>query len=533
MACLVVTLLLISPRCLANDRVANQSPHYVFENSVPIMGVLKEKGGRTQQKAELITLTLKIQQGSGQIFSSLGVIQKPDTQISLRLAHQTTCDVFDLPCGQYDFFYEFDLGESDLVGGQSASAAAAYLLAKTLKNESIDPDAVITGSLTPGGIIGRVDGVETKILQAQFMGFATIYIPANSFCKNSPVCNGFRLNHYKCEVNEQVSNTSGNQVVATISCPKKNSIGQYALKLRQCAFDRSALSKGDTELLLNVSCLQSFGGRDVRVSYEQCKVQYKKPDNYNVLCSIPHVEGFIDVVRVTGLDQLVNRRTPKTELLTQLYTMPTLLKKGEGSMLFSNLATRLFTDMNGLADDEINEALNTYIAADQQGAFTNVSHQLTSELMSKRPVDQDNFKVVCQHIIQRIKLTSLTLDKIRSSRFSKKIASLLSLSINDIDYKQCFFKGSVLEAEISVSINFLDMGEQAKQNFITQLMLVASAGIEERAINQTYPFLPMLCLLHAEKEKQQGNLDKAYFMATVAITLAGNQQFLEKINKKI
>lgn len=149
-----------------------------YSNTIPLLAVNELSNGDIVGGSK-IDLTLKIKPGSGEIFTDLNSIKEIDTQISIFNSQKVACNLFELDCENYDFYYEFH-GDSFILKGPSASSAIAILVATTMQNQKLDPTITMTGSLNSGGIIGNVGGVEEKIETATQEGLQNILIPVFS-----------------------------------------------------------------------------------------------------------------------------------------------------------------------------------------------------------------------------------------------------------------------------------------------------------------------------------------------------------------
>lgn len=149
-----------------------------FENTISLLAVSENDNGDISGSS-LIDLNLRIERGSGDIFVNMNSIKDIDTQVSIINSQKVACDIFELDCNSYDFYYSFD-GNSVLLKGPSASSAVALLVAKTLEFEKLNDKSVITGSLNSGGLIGNVGGVEEKIKLAKKKGFKRVLVPSFS-----------------------------------------------------------------------------------------------------------------------------------------------------------------------------------------------------------------------------------------------------------------------------------------------------------------------------------------------------------------
>jgi len=149
-----------------------------FTNTISLLAVNEDSQGNINS-GSIVDLSLKIKPGTGNTFISLNTIEEVDTEISIINSQKIACDLFELDCENYDFYYDFD-GSALILKGPSASTAIAILTVKTINEEKIDSDVVITGSLNSGGVVGNVGGVDKKIEVAQNKGFKKVLVPAFS-----------------------------------------------------------------------------------------------------------------------------------------------------------------------------------------------------------------------------------------------------------------------------------------------------------------------------------------------------------------
>ncbi len=146
-----------------------------FSNEISLLAVSEDESGQTKS-GSLIKLKLTIEEGTGETFVNLKTINELDTQVSIIDSQKVACDLFSLDCSKYDFHYEFD-GSSIILKGPSASAAIAVLAAKTINHVKLDDKTVMTGTLTSGGVIGSVGGVNEKIQLAEALDYKKVLVP--------------------------------------------------------------------------------------------------------------------------------------------------------------------------------------------------------------------------------------------------------------------------------------------------------------------------------------------------------------------
>ncbi|USN46037.1 MAG: hypothetical protein H6502_02780 [Candidatus Woesearchaeota archaeon] len=122
------------------------------------------------------TLSLTVRPGNGAVFFDSTPLTEIDTQIATRFAQQFACSYYDYDCSKLDFFYVIN-ADSSIVGGPSAGAATALLTLAVLADLPLKETAVITGTMTSGGIIGPVAGIKEKVRAAKAAGFSEVVIP--------------------------------------------------------------------------------------------------------------------------------------------------------------------------------------------------------------------------------------------------------------------------------------------------------------------------------------------------------------------
>ena len=153
----------------------SQDTGVVFSNSAPLLAVNEGEDGEIFGGG-VIDLELEIREGSGEIFVNAKPLKEIDTQLSIRNGHNTACEIFELDCNSYDYYYTFK-GSSSILQGPSATAMIGMLTAATVNEKNVDPDVTMTGSLNTMGIVGPVSGIPEKIDTAENRGYERVLIP--------------------------------------------------------------------------------------------------------------------------------------------------------------------------------------------------------------------------------------------------------------------------------------------------------------------------------------------------------------------
>ena len=143
---------------------------------------VSEKDG--EEVGAIADLYLDIVPGQGRVYIDTFPLTKLDTQMSTRFAKQIACDFLDKNCNNYDFFYTIR-AKSAIIGGPSASGAAAVLTVALLDDLKLDEKVAMTGTINSGGLIGPVGGIKAKIEAASKANITKVIIPEFSVDENS------------------------------------------------------------------------------------------------------------------------------------------------------------------------------------------------------------------------------------------------------------------------------------------------------------------------------------------------------------
>ncbi len=135
------------------------STSFSIKRTIYVVGVSEGKNG---YEGILANLTVEVKEGSGRVFSYTMPLTKIDTQASARIAKEVSCEILNLNCSKYDFYYIIK-APSPIIGGPSAGAAMTIATLACLLNVSLKNDTVITGTINPDWSIGLVGGIPYKM----------------------------------------------------------------------------------------------------------------------------------------------------------------------------------------------------------------------------------------------------------------------------------------------------------------------------------------------------------------------------------
>lgn len=141
------------------------------EKDMPLVAVSDDEEGMVDE------MRLKLIPGSNDILINTNPFLEPDVQYAVKTA--VTYAISRIPDYRYDkdFIFDFNATEAQLIGGESAGAAATILSIAVLENKGIKKDAVITGTINPDGTIGRIGSVLEKAKAVSDAGYRYFLVP--------------------------------------------------------------------------------------------------------------------------------------------------------------------------------------------------------------------------------------------------------------------------------------------------------------------------------------------------------------------
>lgn len=159
---------------------------YSAERTVPIVAVSGSGDGVVGN------LTVKIIPGNNNVLLSTNPFVETDIQYSANKA----VAVAKLRSNYHynrDYLFDYRAAQAQLIGGESAGAAATVALMAAMQNKSIRKDTAITGTIETDGSIGKIGGVIEKAKAVADAGYKRFLIPKGQG----------NLTYYEREVTQQ------------------------------------------------------------------------------------------------------------------------------------------------------------------------------------------------------------------------------------------------------------------------------------------------------------------------------------------
>ncbi len=150
----------------------SQKPSFsVVQKSIPIVAVSNDESGVMSE------MNLKLSPGSNDILMNTNPFLEPDLQYALKTAVTYAQSRDPGYKSDKDFVFNFSSTEAQLIGGESAGAAATILAIAALENKGLKGDAVITGTINEDGTIGEIGGVLEKAKAVSDAGYKYFLVP--------------------------------------------------------------------------------------------------------------------------------------------------------------------------------------------------------------------------------------------------------------------------------------------------------------------------------------------------------------------
>lgn len=143
---------------------------FVSERTIPIVAVNSDGVG------EVDNLTVKLIPGNNNVL----INTNPFLDTSLQYSVNKAVAVAKLNSNygfDRDFIFDYRASKAQLIGGESAGAAATIATIAALENRTISKDAVITGTIESDGTIGEIGGVIEKAKAVADAGYKRFLVP--------------------------------------------------------------------------------------------------------------------------------------------------------------------------------------------------------------------------------------------------------------------------------------------------------------------------------------------------------------------
>ena len=171
---LLVSLFIIS-FLLVGAVHAQGTQEVIGSTSLYIFGVTNSSNGTLVGVPALLNLT--ITNGTGKVFLGSTPLTQIDTQAQAVLSAQLACQLLDINCNDYNFYY-YITSSSVEVGGPSAGSAFTMAAMSILSGKPLNKNVAMTGTANPDGSVGIVGDVSQKSEAAANQNIKTFLYPS-------------------------------------------------------------------------------------------------------------------------------------------------------------------------------------------------------------------------------------------------------------------------------------------------------------------------------------------------------------------
>ncbi|MFW5704633.1 MAG: S16 family serine protease [Nanoarchaeota archaeon] len=547
----------------ANQVSTNQNP-IELENTISLLAVSTGSEGEVKD-GSIIDLTLQVKNGTGEVYVNQNSLQEIDTQVSIVNSQKIACNLFQLPCEKYDFYYEFS-GTSLVLKGPSASSAIAVLVAKTLNGEEIGDDTVITGSLSSGGIIGNVGGVREKAQTAQRYGFETIIVPVFT--------------------QENLDNLSINVVKTLDIVEVYNYFAKEDYKLPEVDFEKGSFEDVMKQLSENLcsraeSLMSEISGFK-NITNESKNYNYKvqaedslnnsklaaKSGNYyssgsfcyNANINLRILKVLNENLSVSEIEEKISKveedaKSKKSEIVSKDYLMKNVLtindfyvylvlnnrveeslefidNYGEATLPDLENVTSNFTKGN-ISENVSSQEISNILAA-QTYAYSLERLNTVSEWEELIIHDGEKVNVnpleayeACTKINHEILIKSELLKSYSFFAFNEEINKQIALGENSGDKYLCIYDGLELNARINSVLNSIDITQNDSEQFAELLVNFTETRIPMNS-NGDFPLIPYIYYEYSKQLLETGDIGASILYSNYALSYADLNLYLEK-----
>ena len=147
----------------------------IGSTSLYIFGVTNSSNGTLVGVPALLNLT--ITNGTGEVFLGSTPLTQTDTQAQAVLSANLACQLLNVNCDNYNFYY-YITSSSVEVGGPSAGSAFTMAAMSILSGKPLNKNVAMTGTANPDGSVGIVGDVSQKSEAAANQHIKTFLYPS-------------------------------------------------------------------------------------------------------------------------------------------------------------------------------------------------------------------------------------------------------------------------------------------------------------------------------------------------------------------
>jgi len=534
-----------------------------FSNEISLLAVNEANDGEIYG-GSIITLGLEKKRGTGQIHVNLNTIEDIDTQISIINSQKIACDLFELDCENYDFYYKFD-SSALLLKGPSASSAIAILVAKTINEEKINEKIAITGSLNSGGIIGNVGGVEQKIKVAQKNKFTKVLIPAFTPENEIKVENftGIKVNRV-LDIVEAYNEFNGNEFEIKTYEIKKDEYNELMKSLAKNICDRY-----ENQLeVINISLIKENSTEEIYLNrskesfeYSNSAMNLSKYYSAGSFCYNANINAKIIInmqsnISEENIDQMLNEKQSgfnikmielntdeyqaKIKTINDFYSYIVLQDRIDEARETIKTATKIKFQKINKSNNDTNETQiklrNGLLLNQKINLLSNAEERFETVLLWENFITNQGNQIifndeklnnVCNNIQKQVTMKTTLLESYNINVLNEEITKFNSFGNPFSNNYLCIYKGLELNGKINTILNSIGISDNSSQENIKKIVEFTKSRLSLNS-NGDFPLIPYIYTEYSEELLKNNDLGSAMLYANNALSYLDLNIFLEE-----
>lgn len=516
---------------------------YSYENTISLLSVSTNEDDEVIGE-RLIPLNLAIKEGSGEIFINSNGIIETDTQLSIRNAKETTCTLLSLNCNNYDFYFSFTEDQL-LLEGPSAGAAIGVLVAKTVLGEPISKKIGITGSLSSGGVIGVVGGIDEKIKLTENFGFDIVIIPELSsyngsidydvsVVKSLDLLEALEVFDTKIVLESRELETQNYNLLMKELSDNLCERNDFLLDQLEEIEENSSLDRLYEQ---GITAKNSSYQAEIRESYySRASFCFGANNNFKSIEELQknHTEEELTLL-LEELEILVDDKIIDIESSTYLKSIQTLndfyvwlilVDRVYESKEFINNSLELLNS-NETNSSQIEPSTIGYAYAKERLITVDLWEEFIVHQGEKISFSPTTLTQTCSALYNEVLLKGKVLEQYEVSIFDESIKSLEEDITTIGSTPKCIYSSLELSARIDTVISSLGVASENSSNFSEKLFSIAKTRLSMHS-EDSFPLIPFIYFDYAEELYAQGDYSSSLLYTNYALSFGNLELYLYK-----
>ena len=512
-----------------------------FSNNLGLLAVNENQEGEIVG-GSVIDLKLKITPGNGETFVNANSLKEIDTQLSITNGQNIACELFELDCSKYNFYYSF-VGTSSILKGPSATASIAILTGKTINQEKIPQDITMTGSLNSAGVIGTVGGIEEKITLAKNQGYNKVLVPQLASTQSNET--GIEVVKV-LDIIEAYNQFEGKQLTLTQETIDKTSynslMGSLANQMCENSVDLKQQLK-TTNYKENTTKFQLYSQTQQRINSSKQALQRQKYYSAASFCfgANNNLQTLLELQKNTSIEQDLEEinnfsqtiEKKQQELNNQNYVQSTIRTQND-FYVYLILQDRIneaqeflkpYTNITNTTNISQENLKTSYAFAKQRYETIDLWSNFITNQGKRVYLGEELIENACTTITQEINSKQRVLEQYEITVFNELIEQQKNLSQKNL--YQCIYNGLELQGRIDTIFFSYNIQENSSIN-TTQKLFELTQNRIARDEGENFPLIPFIYYEYAEELYTQQDYSSSLLYINFALNFANIDFYVQE-----